>query len=96
MEYVHENGIKPKLIQNGKKILSMETFGLKFIDSLNFFPMSLAKLPQEFGLEELKKGYFPHLFNTTDNQQYKGPIPDIKFYDPDGMKSDKRAEFMSW
>ena len=96
MEYVHENGIKPTLIQNGKKILSMEAFGLKFIETLNFFPMSLAKLPQAFGLEELKKGYFPHLFNTTDNQQYKGPIPDIKFYDPDGMKSDKRAEFMSW
>lgn len=96
MEYVHKNGIKPTLIQNGKKILSMEAFGLKFIDSLNFFPMSLDKLPKAFGLTELAKGYFPHLFNTPANQNYVGPMPDIRFYDPDGMKPDKRREFMAW
>ena len=96
MEYVHKNGIKPNLIQNGKKILSMEAYGLKFIDSLNFFPMSLEKLPQAFGLTELAKGYFPHLFNIPANQNYVGPMPNIEFYDPDGMKPDKRKEFLKW
>lgn len=96
MDYVHQNGIKPVVIQNGKKILSMEAYDVKFIDSLNFFPMSLAKLPKAFGLTELAKGFFPHLFNTAMNQNYVGPIPDIKFYDPDGMKPATRQEFMAW
>ena len=34
---------------------------------------------------EMTKGYFPHLFNTEANQLYVGPLPDVKFYDPDGM-----------
>jgi hypothetical protein len=96
MDYVHKHGIKPALIQNGKKILCMEAFDLKFIDSLNFFPMSLAKLPKAFGLSELAKGFFPHLFNTSTNQNYVGDMPNIKYYDPDGMKSEKRNEFMNW
>lgn len=96
MDYVHNHGIKPTLIQNGKKIMCMEAFDLKFIDSLNFFPMSLAKLPKAFGLKELAKGFFPHLFNKPANQNYVGGMPDMKYYDPDGMKSEKRSEFVDW
>nr|XP_042912384.1 uncharacterized protein LOC122272597 [Parasteatoda tepidariorum] len=40
---------------------------MRIIDSLSFLPMSLAKLPKSFGLQELKKGYFPHLFNTRSD-----------------------------
>ncbi len=58
--------------------------------------MSLAKLPKAFGLSELAKGYFPHLFNTSTNQNYVGDMPNIKYYDPDGMKPEKRNEFMNW
>ena len=47
--------------------------------------MALACFPKTFGLTELKKGWFPHHFNTTANQTYVGKIPDKKFYDPDGM-----------
>lgn len=43
-------------------------------------PMSLAKLPNAFGLKELKKGYFPHFFDTPQNQQYVGPLPAEEFY----------------
>ena len=96
MEYVHDNGMKPEIIQNGKKILCMQTCAMKFIDSLNYFNTSLAKLPQIFGLNELHKGYFPHLFSTKENQGYKGPMPDVKFYDPDGMKYEKQQEFLLW
>ena len=96
VDYIHELGIKPDMIQNGRKILCLEACGLKFIDSLNFFNTSLAKLPKIFGLSELSKGYFPHLFSTQENQQYCGIVPDVQFYDPDGMKPDKREEFMAW
>ena len=33
------------------------------------------------------KGDFPHLFNTPENQNYIGPIPDKKFYGIDQMKN---------
>ena len=69
---------------------------MKFIDSLNYFNTGLAKLPQKFGLNKLSKGYFPHLFSTKENQHYKGEIPDASYYDPDGMKPDKREEFFTW
>ena len=53
----------------GAKVLSFKSGPLKFIDSICFLPMSLASFPRTFNLIELKKGFFPHLFNTPDNQQ---------------------------
>ena len=47
---------------------------IRMIDSLNFLPMNLAKLPSTFGLEAMRKDYFPHLLNTTKNHNYIGPI----------------------
>ena len=96
MEYVHKLGIKPEVILNGSKIMSLEVCGLRFIDSLNFFNTSLAKLPSLFDLKELHKGFFPHLMSTEANQHYSGDVPDSRFYDPDGMKEDRRSEFFSW
>ena len=63
----------------GAKVLSFKSGPLKFIDSLCFLPMPLASFPSTFNLTELKKGFFPHLFNTPDNQQYVGRIPDLEF-----------------
>ena len=34
--------------------------------------MSLAKFPKTFGQDELCKGYFPHMFNKDENQNYVG------------------------
>ena len=73
----------------GAKVLSFKSGPLKFIDSLFFLPIPLASSPSTFNLTELKKGFFPHLFNTPDNQQYAGRIPD---YDPDGMMAKKRKQ----
>ena len=78
----------------GAKVLSFKSGPLKFIDSLCFLPMSLASLPSTFNLTELKKGVFPHLFNTPDHQQYVGRIPDLEFYDLDGMMAKKREELI--
>ena len=30
--------------------------------------MPLAKLPKSFDLKELKKGFFPHFYNTIENE----------------------------
>ena len=49
----------------GAKVLSFKSGPLKFIDSLCFLPMPLASFPSTFNLTELKKGFFPHLYQAT-------------------------------
>ncbi|XP_022298821.2 uncharacterized protein LOC111107766 [Crassostrea virginica] len=93
---VHTACITPTVIMNGTKILSMQALDLKFIDSFNYLPFALAKMPSAFGLKELKKGYFPHFFNTEANQNYVGPYPAASFYGPDDMTSSARAAFYVW
>lgn len=44
----------------------MVVVNVKFLNSLNYFPKALSKLPKALGLgDNFKKGYFPHLFNIT-------------------------------
>ena len=70
---------------------------IRMLDSLNFMPTSLSKLPKMFGIQELKKGYFPHLFNSKANRNAKlDKLPDVIFYSPDEMKETERDEFMAW
>ncbi len=57
--------ILPDILLNGSKLLVIKFMGIKIIDSINFIPMSLSKMPKIFGLSELKKGYFPHFFKYT-------------------------------
>ena len=85
-----------KQLTVGAKVLSFKSGEIKFIDSLSFLRMPLASFPASFNLTELNKGFFPHLFNTPDNQQYVGRIPDLEFYDPDGMMEEKKKELLQW
>ena len=96
--FLNENAVKYEVILRGAKILSMTIpmFNIKFIDSLNFIPMSLAKFPQTFGMSELCKGYFPHLFNREENENYVGPIPPEPYYAPSSMKPKARDAFRIW
>lgn len=92
---MYKNAILPDVIMNGSKFMSIEVphLKMKFIDSLNFIPMhmALSKIPR------LAKGYFPHLFNTRDNQQtILDCLPDMKYYNPGGMMPEDRQKFMSW
>jgi hypothetical protein len=96
VSYLHEHRIKPDMIHNGRKLLFVGAKGLRFLDSLAFMPMGLASLPKAFGLPDLMKGQFPFLFNTVENQEYVGPLPDEKFYNVDGMSAEKREEFKLW
>ena len=76
----------------GAKVLSFRSRPIKFIDSLCFLPMPLASFSSTFNLTELKKGFFPHLFNTPEHQHYVARIPDLEFYDPDGMMEKNKLE----
>ena len=80
----------------GAKVLSFKSGPLKFIDSLSFLPMPLASFTDTFNLSELKKGFFPHLFNLPHHQNYVGRIPNLEFYDPDGLMPNKKEELLRW
>lgn len=98
MEWLLKQGTTPEVVPNGSMLMSIlhKSLDIRVIDSLNFLPMPLSKLPSCFGLTELKKGYFPHLFNTRENQLYVGPLPDSKYYSPDSMSEPARQAFMLW
>ncbi|XP_030757090.1 uncharacterized protein LOC115882961 [Sitophilus oryzae] len=97
LDYIlQQTDLTPELITRGTKLVLMSVGNVKFLDSLNYFPMALSKLPKAFGLTELKKGYFPHLFNTVGHQKYVGPMPSIEYYDPDNMKVEDREKFIKW
>lgn len=88
VSYMYENAILPEVTMNGSKFMSIEVrhLKMKFIDSLNFIPMALSKIPKVFNLSELAKGYFPHLFNKCENQKIiLNRLPDINYYHPGGM-----------
>ncbi|XP_035211932.1 probable DNA polymerase [Stegodyphus dumicola] len=76
--------------------ICLPSLDIRLIDSFNFLPLPLSKFPKTFGFEELTKGYFPHLFNIPENEFYRGPLPDAKYYSPDTMTVEGRREFLSW
>ena len=82
----------------GAKVLTFKCGSITFKDSLCFLPFPLSAFPATFGIknEELKKGYFPHAFNTPENQRYVGSIPPKHYYDPEGMKTKDMETFEKW
>jgi hypothetical protein len=100
LEYLIDQSIRPdKIIYRGSKIMYMTVesdLHIKVIDSLNFLQMKLSALPKAFGLTELKKGWFPYFFNTSENQTYVGPYSDARFYGHDFMSEKERAELLVW
>ena len=98
LQYLREQGVMYEVIMRGGKTLSLEVsmLNIKFIDSLNFIPMKLANFPKTFGIEELAKGYFPHLFNRKESENYVGPIPPTAYYSPNGMSAKDRESFLAW
>ena len=100
VEYLIANGIRPRNITySGAKIMSLfigNGLNIRMLDSLNFLSTRLSALPKSFGLKELKKGYFPHFFNTADNAHYVGPLPDKQHYGVDNMSRKERETFIAW
>ena len=105
LKYLNENAIGYDVIYNGAKCVTLTTetkqqnsfrIVIRFMDSLNFIPMALAKFPKTFAQPELCKGYFPHFFNKDENQDYEGPIPCQDDYGVNFMKPEAREAFMTW
>ena len=75
----------------------MKDYKIRCIDSINWFGMSLDKLPKTFGLNlEAGKGMFPHLMNSKQYWNYIGEMPDIKFYAPNNLSTEKREKLINW
>ena len=71
---------------------------IKLVDSLNYMPMALSKIPKTLGLSTgLKKGDFPHLFNDWGNM---GRVferhPDLKYYMADKKGEKEREKLITW
>jgi hypothetical protein len=86
---------QPEVIMNGLKIISMKIQHIHFIDSLLFLPMPLRKLPGAFGLTATK-AWYTHFYNTKENTDYVGPIPDVQYFGVDTMSNSERNEFLAW
>jgi len=96
---VRHTGERPSgIILAGNKIMKMKINTIEWLDSLNHIAAPLDGLPKMFGLDttQFKKGFFPYKFNVKENQKYKGKIPDMKYFEPDRMKPEKRKEFIKW
>ena len=63
------------------------TNNLRFVDSLQFFQSSLADLSGTYGVDTVK-GYFPHEFNTRENQNYIGEMPNMEMFGITNMSND--------
>ena len=106
LKFLNQEAIPYDVIHNGAKCVTLTTktkekrklfqIEIKFIDSLNFIPMALARFPKTFGQDELCKGYFPHFFNKDENQNYVGPIPCQDDYGVNYKKPAEREKFMTW
>jgi hypothetical protein len=84
------------MIWTGAKINTFKWRNVAFRDSLLHIPAQLAQFPKIFGLEALQKGHFPYMFNTLENQNYIGPIPDIQYFEPEYKSVKERKELLQW
>lgn len=87
-------------IMRGAKFMQLKINDrLVFRDSLLHVKGSLRNLAKDFCAgTTLRKGHFPHLFNTVENYDYEGPIPEKKYFDLAFVlktKADKE-EFDRW
>ena len=96
VEGYHSTSQMVEQLRNGCKLLEVKHDRVRFIDSLSFFAMPLSAFPKIFGLTELKKGYFPHLFNLPEHQDYVGPVPSMDYYIPESMSPEGRKAFETW
>jgi hypothetical protein len=56
--------------------------------------MPLSKFPKTFGFTELHKGYCPHHFQSTENQN--NSFPRMEYYGDKFMSFKDRNDFLNW
>jgi hypothetical protein len=77
------------------EILWMKMELLTFLVSVCYIPCPLRKLPEAFGLSSSKSRY-QHYFNTEENLDYVGAMPDVSYYGADEMNYSERKDFLAW
>jgi hypothetical protein len=76
--------------------MSFSKFKIRFVDSYNFFMCPLKALSKTFTIDTLK-GHFPHYFNTEENQNYIGKIPEEKMFGAMEMTPESyERDFKPW
>ena len=88
---------KPSIIWDGSTIKQIRIGNIFFLDSRMYIKAPLRAFPKMFGTTGFQKGYFPHEFNITENEDYVGRIPKKKYFDPKDVKKDDFKEwYRSW
>ncbi|KAK3743886.1 hypothetical protein QZH41_007923 [Actinostola sp. cb2023] len=97
LEWLCARGQRPEVVMRGTKCMYMyvKSLNLKFKDSLCFLPMALCKFSKTFNLPE-EKGYFPHFFNRSQNQDYVVPYPALEYYGIESMKESDVKTLRQW
>lgn len=92
--------VKIHSVCRGTKFMELQVEKCIFRDSLLHVKGSIKSLSKSFCPGHLRKGYFPHLFNTSENydQDYQGRIPDKKYFDlsMSCRSEDDLREFNEW
>ena len=102
--YLLTQSITPEIIFRGSKIMYCKVgrgLNIKILDSLNFLNMPLDNLSKSFALKEMKKGYFPHLYNMQEMNNLEGSkflqhLPPLQYYDVDNMNIEKCEKILIW
>lgn len=85
-----------KFTMRGTKFMEMNFMNCYFRDIMLQIPGSLKNLAKDFGCSH-QKGDFPFMFNTIENYNYVGPIPDLKYFSLELCKTQKiRDDLLSW
>lgn len=86
------------LMRGGKFMQLIINKNTIFRDSMLHVRGSLKSLAKDFCDGIMEKGYFPHLFNSIENYNYSGRLPDKKYFDLSFMlKSEKDLQdFNNW
>ena len=86
-----------KQIADGTRNFEVVINDARAIDSAKFLPIRLSSFPKSLGLNaDVKKGMFPYRFDFSENWNYIGKWPDLKFYEPDFKSETDRSELLKW
>ena len=101
LHWLHGNDSKivPQVIFQSSRILSLSAGTKTFRDSFLFIPLPLSAFSNTFGIEEYKKGHFPHLMSTPENQTFvgdPGEFPSHKLFGAERMSVTKYNTFLEW
>jgi len=83
----------PDLIMNGLKIMCMKMEHHVFLNSVSFLPVHFARCQSISIWKPPNRG--THYFNTEENLDYVGPIPDITSTEWTRCAEGERNEFLA-